>query len=178
MLWWFLPYIDILLFLSWLRQVLAVARGILAVSCGTFHCSMRILLLWHLGSLVTELRLSFSEACGILVPWPALSLLMFLSLCKSQNVFSFLWKLVARNEILGCHIYIIVGYIMFLLSLFFIFIYLAAPGLSSGTWNLLVVASGIFINSCSMQILGCGTWDLVPWPGIELWTPCVGRVES
>ena len=89
--------------------------------------------------------------------------------------FSFLWKLVARNEILGCHIYIIVDCIMFFLSLFFIFIYFAAPGLSSGTWDPLVVASAIFINSCSMQILGCGTWDLVPWPGIELGPPALGE---
>ena len=39
-------------------------------------------------------------------------------------------------------------------------IYLAVPGLSCGTWDLLVVACGIF--SCSMQTLSCSMWDLVP----------------
>ena len=28
--------------------------------------------------------------------------------------------------------------------------------------------------TCSMQILGCGTWDLVPWPGIEPEPPALG----
>ena len=48
---------------------------------------------------------------------------------------------------------------------FLIFIYLAVPGLSCGTWDLLLMACEIF--SCSMQTLSCGMWDLVPRPGIE-----------
>ena len=28
--------------------------------------------------------------------------------------------------------------------------------------------------SCSMWTLSCGTWDLVPWPGINPGTPAVG----
>ena len=46
----------------------------------------------------------------------------------------------------------------FILSFFNIyFIYLAASGLS-----------------CSIQILACGMWDLVPWPGIEPEPPALG----
>ena len=33
-------------------------------------------------------------------------------------------------------------------------------------------ASGIF--SCSMQMLSCSMWDLVPWPGIKLRLPALG----
>ena len=39
----------------------------------------------------------------------------------------------------------------------YLFIYLAAPGLS-----------------CSMQTLSCSIWDLVPWPGIEPGPPALG----
>ena len=52
-------------------------------------------------------------------------------------------------------------------NFFKIFIYLF-------TWLcwVLVVACGIFtvacgIFSCIMRTLSCGTWDLVPWPGME-----------
>ena len=82
--------------------------------------------------------------------------------------FSFLWKLVARNEILGCHIYIIVGCIMFLLSLFFIFIYFAAPDLSSGTWDFLVVASEIFLNSFACKFLVVAHEIYFPDQGLNL----------
>ena len=59
-------------------------------------------------------------------------------------------------------------------NLFFkkIFIYLAAPGLNFVTWDLLVVACGIF--SCGTRILSCGMWDLVPRPGIEPGPPALG----
>ena len=40
----------------------------------------------------------------------------------------------------------------------------------------LVAACGIL--GCSIQTPGCSRWDLVPWPGIKLWTPCIGSVES
>ena len=43
------------------------------------------------------------------------------------------------------------------LSIFFFFTYLAAPGLSCGTWE-----------------LHCSTLDLVPWPGIEPRLPALG----
>ena len=33
-------------------------------------------------------------------------------------------------------------------------------------------AHGIF--SCGIQTLGCGMWDLVPWPGIEPGPPALG----
>jgi len=36
----------------------------------------------------------------------------------------------------------------------------------------LVAACEIF--SCDMQILSCGMWDLVPWPGIKPRTPAMG----
>ena len=42
----------------------------------------------------------------------------------------------------------------------YLFIYLAVPGLSCGTQDLLVVAHGIF--TCGMQTLSCSMWDLVP----------------
>ena len=35
----------------------------------------------------------------------------------------------------------------------------------------LVVASGTFFFSCGMQALSCGTWDLVPPPGIDPGAP-------
>ena len=35
-----------------------------------------------------------------------------------------------------------------------------------------VAAHGIF--SCGIQTLGCGMWDLVPWPGIEPRLPALG----
>ena len=74
----------------------------------------------------------------------------------------------ARNEILGCHIYIIVGCIMFLLSLFFIFIYFAAPDLSSGTWDFLVVASEIFLNSFACKFLVVAHEIYFPDQGLNL----------
>ena len=49
---------------------------------------------------------------------------------------------------------------------YLIFMYLAAPNLSCGTWDFLGVACGVF--SCDMHTLSCGMWDLVPWPGIKL----------
>ena len=36
----------------------------------------------------------------------------------------------------------------------------------------LVVARGIFVAECA--IFSCGTWDLVPWPGIEPGPPALG----
>ena len=47
-----------LFYLFWLCWVLVVARGIFR--------------LWPTDSLVVVLRLSFSKACGILVPWPGI----------------------------------------------------------------------------------------------------------
>ena len=41
-----------------------------------------------------------------------------------------------------------------------LFIYLAALGLSYGTWDFWSLAAG-------MQTLGCGMWILVPRPGME-----------
>ena len=43
---------------------------------------------------------------------------------------------------------------------YFIFMYLAAPNLSCGTWDFLGMACGVF--SCDMHTLSCGIWDLVP----------------
>ena len=43
-----------------------------------------------------------------------------------------------------------------------IFIYLAVPGLSFGVQDLF-----FFFSSCSTPTLGCGMWDLIPWPGIK-----------
>ena len=51
--------------------------------------------------------------------------------------------------------------LFFFLIYFLIFIYLVAPGLS-----------------CVMQVFSCSMWDLVPWPGIELWSPCIVITES
>ena len=48
--------------------------------------------------------------------------------------------------------------------------------------RVLVVACGIFVAafeifSCSRQTLSCGTWALVPWPGIEPRSPALdGKV--
>ena len=62
------------------------------------------------------------------------------------------------------------------------FLYLAVLGLScnsrdlkSSLWHVtsfLVVACRIF--SCSMWTLSCGTWDLVPWPGMEPMATALG----
>ena len=38
----------------------------------------------------------------------------------------------------------------------------------------LIVASGIFDLSCSVQTLGCGMWGRVPQPRIEPGTPTLG----
>ena len=38
--------------------------------------------------------------------------------------------------------------------------------------RVLVAAHGIFIAVCGL--LRCGMQDLVPWPGIEPWTPALG----
>ena len=43
------------------------------------------------------------------------------------------------------------------LTVFYLFIYLAAPGLSCSTWDL----------CCRYRIFSCSMQDLVPWPGIE-----------
>ena len=40
------------------------------------------------------------------------------------------------------------------------FVYLAVPGLTCGTW------SSIFAAAC--RIFSCGMWDLVLWPGIKV----------
>ena len=50
---------------------------------------------------------------------------------------------------------------VFFFIFWYLFIYLAAPGLS-----------------CGMRDLHCGTWNLVPWPGIEPQAPCIGNAES
>ena len=33
------------------------------------------------------------------------------------------------------------------------------------------------IFSCGLGTLRCGMWDLVPWPGIEPWAPCIGSLS-
>ena len=51
---------------------------------------------------------------------------------------------------------------------------LAAPGLNWGTRDL-----HCSMFSCGMRTLSVAcTWDLVPWPGIEPWAPCLGSAES
>ena len=35
-----------------------------------------------------------------------------------------------------------------------------------------IMARGIF--SCGMQTFSCNMWDLVPWPGMETWSPALG----
>ena len=60
-------------------------------------------------------------------------------------------------------------------------VFVAALGLSCISQDLrsllqhsasLVAACEVF--SCDMQILSCGMWDLVPWPGIKPRTPAMG----
>ena len=46
---------------------------------------------------------------------------------------------------------------IYLLIFKYLFILLAALGLSCGTWDL----------PCGMRTLSCGMWDLVPRPGIK-----------
>ena len=38
--------------------------------------------------------------------------------------------------------------------------------------QVLIVTSGIFDAACKIFI--CSVWNLVPWPGIELWPPALG----
>ena len=40
--------------------------------------------------------------------------------------------------------------------------------------SFLIAACRILGLSCSMQTFSCGTWDLVPWPGIEPRLPALG----
>ena len=40
--------------------------------------------------------------------------------------------------------------------------------------QVLVAACTIFDLHCGMQILSCGMWDLVPWPGIKPRPPALG----
>ena len=47
-----------------------------------------------------------------------------------------------------------------LFSNIYLFIYLAVPGLTCGTWDLCCNNEGS--SSCGMQALSCSTWDLVP----------------
>jgi len=60
--------------LIWLLPVLVVARGNLVASCTISHCGVRTLWLWCVGSVVAACELSYSMACGILVPPPGIEL--------------------------------------------------------------------------------------------------------
>ena len=55
---------------TWLLRVLVAARGIFPAACRILHYCSWTLQLWSMGSVVAALGLCFSEACGILVPWP------------------------------------------------------------------------------------------------------------
>ena len=60
-------------------------------------------------------------------------------------------------------------YFLQLKKIYLLFTYLAAPGLSCGMWDLLVVACEFLLWT-----LICGLWDLVPWSGIEPGPPALG----
>ena len=46
-------------------------------------------------------------------------------------------------------------------------IYVAGLGHSCDTQELWVLVAACGIFSCGFATLSCGTWDLVPWPGME-----------
>ena len=71
-----------------------------------------------------------------------------------KSVYLFIWL----------HHVLAVALEFFSLFFSFIFIYLAALGLSCCMQDL----------CCNMQTLSCGVWDLVPWPGIEPGPPALG----
>ena len=54
----------------------------------------------------------------------------------------------------------------------YLFIYLAAPGLSCGTWDLHCGMRDLLVVAC--ELFSCSMWDLVPWPGIEPGPPALG----
>ena len=60
---------------------------------------------------------------------------------------------------------------LFLLKIYFyLFIYLAASGLTCS-----MQGSSIFLASC--RVFSCSMWNLVPWPGIETGSPTFGSME-
>ena len=48
------------------------------------------------------------------------------------------------------------------------------PGPLIGLW-LIYNLDGPFFFKKILLVLSCSIWDLVPWPGIESWAPCIGR---
>ena len=68
----------------WLRQVLVVPHGVFVASaCRIFSCRAQTLWLWCSSSVAMVLGLSFSVACGILVPWPGIEPMS----CAQQGLF-------------------------------------------------------------------------------------------
>ena len=63
------------------------------------------------------------------------------------------------------------GVYIFFSFLHIFFIYLAALGLSCGTWDLF--SSGMWI----LEVV-CGTWDLIPWAGLEPGPPLKLEAQS
>jgi len=66
------------------------------------------------------------------------------------------------------------GISLLLLLLFFFDIYLFIWP----CWVLVETCRIFRVFSCNIRILSCGMWDLVPWSGMESWTPCIGSMES
>ena len=65
---------------------------------------------------------------------------------------------------------------LFLKNNLLLFIYLAVSGFSCGTWDLWY-SCGLWHLSLRDWTLSWGTWDLVPWRGIDPWAPCIGNTE-
>ena len=60
---------------------------------------------------------------------------------------------------------------LFLLKIYFyLFIYLAASGLTCS-----MQGSSVFLASC--RVFSSSMWNLVPWPGIETGSPTFGSME-
>ena len=60
---------------------------------------------------------------------------------------------------------------------FFLIIYLAVPGLKCGMQDLPSSLHHVW-SSCGLRTLSCGTWYLVPYPGMGPWHPALGVQES